>query len=63
MIDSEYDHAADSLSSGIYVHPLSYRSLIPMKEKDPSVHDWEDIPSASADIFLRDIMRLFLGKR
>lgn len=62
MIDSEYDHAADSLSSGLYVRLLSCRSPIIMEQNAQSAHGWASIPSASADTPFPTIMMHILAK-
>jgi hypothetical protein len=50
MIDSEYDHAADSLTSGLYVCIYTYRLLIGTDRRSPSALGWENTPSVFADI-------------
>ena len=62
MIDSEYDHAVESLTSGLYVWHTLLRLLIGINRRNQNVPDLENTQNVSVVTFYLITMKLFSEK-
>ena len=62
MIDSEYDHAADSIQNGTYVPSPSCRSRTTTSQRGLNARGWASIPNVSVDMPFQTTITLFSGR-